>query len=64
MGERTADVSAVLGAVASPLPRWRRTLLRVFPPSGVAVLAGIGPRVNAAADRASTQVKEKVGSRR
>jgi transglutaminase-like putative cysteine protease len=63
-GERQADVSAVITSLAAPLPTWRRTLLRVFPPSGLAVLSGIGPRVNAAADRATSQVREKVGGRR
>ena len=59
--ERMADVSAVVAAVAAPLPSKVRWRARLWPPSGVSTLTGLMTWVNSATERAGRQASALSG---
>lgn len=61
VGERRADVSVVLAAVAATLPGRTRWLTRLWPQSGVTTLAGLGPLAGAAVGRRVNQLTSRFG---
>ncbi|HET9657380.1 MAG TPA: DUF3488 and transglutaminase-like domain-containing protein [Kineosporiaceae bacterium] len=62
VGELRADVRTVAGAVAPTVPAGTRRRALLFPPSGVAALAGVARRADAAANRATVRASS-LGSR-
>jgi hypothetical protein len=69
--ERSQDVATVVSDVSAMKSGRTKWQARLWPPSGVSILAELGPWMDSTADRAGqqasalgTQVKEKVGSGR